>query len=315
MGGVNITDRDISDQEAKDNVYLFPSMLDQYQIQLTKMLEQEQYEEAKQLLRFLVTCQGDERQYAEEWKRLLEWLEQSFPTDGSQTFVEGSDAKHEEYILRKAALNEMNRGNTEDAIKKIMAALHEIPAIDQQLLLLERAMFIESDLIDQRLVDWIEQNEHLHPIVQFKALQTLNQRGVKGTIQLNRLGELVTLEINDTPLELNEFPNSVNAILHKAITALELIDVTMPHLAEELWAECLQCLYGTRSYQWMLEEDESIEDCFAAALHHTIQLIVYGQVIDDEIRESYGITEEYRFRYEQAIRVIREIAFILQDGI
>ena len=123
------------------------------------------------------------------------------------------------------------------------------------------------------------------------------------------------MEISETPLELNEFPQSVNAILEKAISTLELIDVTMPHLAEELWVECLQCLYGTGSYKWMLEPDSSIEDCYAAALHHTIQLIVYGQVIDEEIRESYGITEEYRFRYEQAIRVIREIAFILQEGI
>jgi len=290
-------------------------MVDQYQIQLTNMLEQERFEEAKELLRFLVTCQGNEKLYAEEWARLLEWLEQSFPTDGYKASSDNTDSKQEEFALRKAALSDMNQGTTEDVVSRIISSLSEGPSIDQQMLLLERAIFIESDLIDQPLIDWLEQNEHIHPIVQFKALQSLKQRGVKGFIRMKRISELVTLEISETPLELNEFPNSVNAILNKAISALELIDVTTPHLAEELWVECLQCLYGTNSYNWMLEGNESIEDCYAAALHHIIQLIVYGQVVDNEIREIYGITEEYRFRYEQAIRVIREIAFILQDGV
>ena len=63
----------------------------------------------------------------------------------------------------------------------------------------------------------------------------------------------------------------------------------------------------------MLNEDDYIEDCFAAGLHTTIELIVYGQVNEDDIRELYGITEQYRFRYEQASRIIRDVTLYLQE--
>ncbi|MFC6331613.1 hypothetical protein ACFP56_03185 [Paenibacillus septentrionalis] len=289
---------------------MFPSMLDQYQVQLTQCLEREQYEEAKDLLRFLLQCQGDERQHAMEWGNLLTWLEQAFPS--SDAVDELDQAEDMEKQFRRAALGDYGSVSSTQATEKIMKQLQSAVAIDQQMLALERAEFIESEDLNQRLMEWLE-GQQLHPALQFKALQTLKKRGVSGVVTMTRLGEVVQLEIEATPLSLNEFPDSVNAILDKAVMALEAVDVTMPILVTELWMECLHCLYGTRSYGWLLHEEHYIEDCFAAGLHTTIQLIVYGQAVEDDIREIYGITDEYRFRYEQASRIIRDITLYLQE--
>ena len=59
----------------KDNIILFPKTIEYYQIQLTRMLESERYEEAVQLLEFLLNCKGEHTAVYEEWSMLLEWLQ------------------------------------------------------------------------------------------------------------------------------------------------------------------------------------------------------------------------------------------------
>lgn len=309
LGGVSISDQPGNKQQS-DNLYLFPAMLDRYQLQLTQFLEKEMYEEAKELLKFLLLCQGDERQYAVEWGNLLSWLEQAFPS--GDAVDELDDAEDLEQQFRRAALGDYGSIDPGEASAKVISMLKDAVSIDQHMLALERAEFIDSAQLNEQLIQWLT-TERLHPALQYKALQTLKKRGATGTIELNRLGEQVELDIEATPLALQDFPPAVNAILDKAVLALESIDVTMPILVTELWMECLQCLYGTRSYGWMLNEDQYIEDCFAAGLHTTIQLIVYGRAVEDDIREIYGITDEYRFRYEQASRIIRDVALYLQE--
>lgn len=285
-------------------------MLDQYQIQLTQYLEKEQYEEAKELLRFLLQCQGEERQHAIEWGSLLSWLEQAFPsTDYVDELDQAEDLERE---FRRAALGDYGSTTSSEASNKIMSLLHSNVSTEQHMLALERAEFVEAGELDDQLIAWLETTP-MHPALQYKALQTLKKRGVIGVVSIQRLDEQVELDIEATPLTMNDYPDPVQAILDKAVSMLESLDVTMPILVTELWIECLQCLYGTRGYRWMLEEAPYIEDCFAAGLHTTIQLVVYGHAVDDDIREIYGITDEYRFRYEQASRMIREITLYLQE--
>lgn len=286
-------------------------MLDQYQIQLTRHLEHEQYEEAKELLRFLLQCQGDERQHAVEWGNLLSWLDQAFPSSDEADELEQQEDLEEQF--RRAALSDYGSISSIEAVSKVMGTLQGSTSFEQQNLALERAAYLNSPELDEQLKAWI-QEKAIAPPLQFKALQCLKKRGCSGTVQLTRMNEAVELQIEDTPLSMNDFPESVNAILDKAVSALELVDVTLPILVTELWFECLQCLYGTRSYGWMLNKEVHIEECFAAGLHHTIQLIVNGYAADDEIREIYGITDDFRFRYEQASRVIREVALYLQES-
>ncbi|MGO4108007.1 hypothetical protein [Paenibacillus sp. YAF4_2] len=297
-----------------DNVYLFPKMLDHYQIQLTRMLESEQYGEAKNLLRFLLQCRGEDERHYEEWRSLLTWLDMAFPGSDSEGAVLPGGQDDEgvsEESFREQLLNPPEQD--EAYIKQVLYIMEHHPMIDQQILALERAAYIHSPEIDQVMVEWLTSGKAIHPVVQFKALQCLRKREISGQLSLDRMGERVELDIESTPLALDDFPRPVIRILERVEAVTEADDPTLPHFAKELWKESLQFLYGTTSYQWMLREDEETVDSYAAALHLTLLLTVYGSANDDDVREAYGITEPLRFRYEQACRTLRQVAAMQQS--
>ncbi|MFF2480580.1 hypothetical protein [Paenibacillus sp. NPDC058071] len=319
QGGGTITTPNDRQTESKDgNVYLFPKMLDHYQIQLTRLLESEQYGEAKRLLRFLMQCQGEDERHYEEWASLLSWLDMAFPeagvTAGRSEYITEADQQEEEdeALLREHALNPF--GQDEAYIKQVLYIMEHHPMIDQQILALERAAYIKDPEVDDAIKQWLTAGKDIHPIVQFKALQCLRKRDVTGTIVLERMGETVELEVEATPLSMEQFPPSVTRILERVEDVTEADDPTLPHFARELWKESLQFLYGTTAYAWMLREEDDTIDCFAAALHLTLMLAVYGTANDDDIRETYLITESLRFRYEQACRLLRQVAVFRQSG-
>ncbi|RCW42646.1 hypothetical protein [Paenibacillus prosopidis] len=296
---------------------MFPSMLDHYQVQLTRMLEAEQYGEAKELLRFLLQCQGEDERHYEEWDSLLTWLDMAFPEDGSSRddtgFIMANVDKDDENeaLMREQILNPPDQD--EAYVNQVLYIMQHHPMIDQQMLALERAAYVQAEDINDTIIEWL-MTQQVHPVVQFKALQCLRKRGASGTVTIERLGEIVELEMDATPLSMDDFPEPVNRILNRTEQVAEVDDPTLPHFARELWKESLQFLYGTAAYHWMLREDEDTVDCFAAALHLTLLLTVYGSANDDDIRDTYGITEGLRFRYEQACRALRQVALLQQSG-
>lgn len=278
-------------------------MLDHYQFQLTRMLEAEQYGEARELLQFLMQCQGEDQRHYEEWSNLLKWVEMAFPE--SLAAQPGGESSQSEEDLRRQALDPGEQD--EEYINQVLYIMKHHPMIDQQMLALERAALLESPVVSREIEDWIVSSA-LHPAVQFKALQCLRKRGETGALTMDRLGESVRLEIERTPLSLEEFPQPVLDVLERVERVTEVLDASLPHFARELWRECLQFLYGTSTYNWMLSDQEDTVDCFAAALHLSLATAAYGQADEDEIRASYGITESLRFRYEQACRMMRYVA-------
>lgn len=295
---------------------MFPSMLDHYQVQLTRMLEAEQYGEAKGLLRFLLQCQGEDARHYEEWDSLLTWLDMAFPEDGHSGdgtgFIAAApDKEEDEAAIREQLLNPPDQD--EAYVNQVIYIMQNHPMIDQQILALERAAYIQSSDLNESIRNWLA-TQQVHPVVQFKALQCLRKRGATGSLVLERLGETVELELDATPLSMDDFPSPVNRILERTEQVAEVDDPTLPHFARELWKESLQFLYGTAAYHWMLREDEDTVDYFAAALHLTLLLTVYGSANDDDIRDTYGITEGLRFRYEQACKALRQVAVLQQTG-
>lgn len=283
-------------------------MLDQYQIQLTRMLESEQYGNAKQLLRFLLQCQGEDERHYEEWTSLLSWLEMAFPAgedeDNSYEFQDTEEAEDESQ-LRAQYLNPKEQD--EAYVQQVLYIMKNHPMLDQQLLALERSVYIQAPKIDEEIVEWLTGDEPVHPVLQFHALQCLRKRGGTGKITLERMGETVELEIDKTPLSMEDFPAAVSQIVERVESVTESDDPTLPHFARELWKQCIQYLYGTSSFEWMIGGDEEWVDCYAAALHVVLLLTVYGNADDDFIRETYSITEPLRFRYEQACRTLRQV--------
>lgn len=285
-------------------------MLDQYQIQLTRMLEAEQYSEAKRLLQFLLQCQGEDKRHYEEWGNLLTWLEMAFPSHegDSRSFGSPERAGHEqeeenEDALRKQAL--ASERHDDEYVAQVLYIMQHHPIADQQILALERAALLENPIVDATILTWLTEND-IHPALQFKALQCLRRRGHTGPIRLNRIGEQVELDLEATPLSMDDFPPVVAKVAERVESITEVIDSSMPHFARELWKECIQCFYGTSAYERMKDDDETI-DCYAAALHQSLELTLYGRADDDDIRDTYGITDSLRFRYEQACRTLRQV--------
>ncbi|WP_127529741.1 hypothetical protein [Paenibacillus kobensis] len=309
QGGATITNTNEPREGNRDNVYLFPNMLDHYQIQLTRMLEAEQFSEAKELIRFLLQCRGEDERHYEEWSNLLAWLEMAFPDDSWAAEIPSAEEDEEEF--RRLALKPSVQD--EAYVKQVLYIIEHHPMADQQMLALERAVHLDDPAVDEVIKNWLERGPQ-HPAVQFKALQCLRRRGTAGTVTLLRLDETVTLDIEMTPLSWDDFPEPAVLALERVEGAVESLDPTLPHFAQELWKDLLQYLYGTSAFEWMQEGSEHSIDCWAAALHVMLMLTVYGTADDDAVRDTYGISEPLRFRYEQACRSLRQAAAYGQPG-
>lgn len=161
------------------NVILFPKTLDFYQIQLTVMLENERYGEAMEILRFLLKCGGQNERHYQEWEALLEWLEAAFPEsaglqgDLGQDIEEDSD---EEEITRRMVSDKVAQdpGYTD----KLLASVMNGPLTEQTILALEQLAYLDRPEIDEALVTWLKETP-LHPLLQFRVLQTLRKRGAE----------------------------------------------------------------------------------------------------------------------------------------
>jgi len=303
------------------NVYLMPSMTEEYRRRIRRLLETERFGEAHALLRFLLDCRGQDGEAYAEWRRLLRWLEAVFPElvalsgrpSGSEAGAEpagglaGSpeeDAPDDEEAMRGRALRPREDGDREALIRRVIGELKRGSSPERRLLALEKAAYLDAPEVDRAILEWLR-GEPMHPSMQFRALQTLRRRGVTGRVLLNRAGETVELEIERTPLRPEDYPPAAGEVLERACRATESYDPMLPQFARELWEEILRSIYGTSDYEWLASGEEEAVDCWAAALHLAVQTAAYGRADEAEIRAAYGIPESLRFRFEQACRAVR----------
>lgn len=301
-------------EQHKDNLVLFPKTLDYYQIQLTKMLESERYGDAKGLLEFLLQCRGDAERHHTEWQALLGWLEAAFPdavggiAPNGLAEEEGEDEEEGEqegdWLKRKV----QGRAQADaDYIPKLLASLYNSDDPEQQMLALGQLMHVEHPDIENALKQWLARGPYL-PSVQFKALQALKKQGFGGQATMWRDGESLSVDAGDTPLSFAEFPPGIHQVLERVHQAAEVSDPTLSYFADEMWKEYVQSAYGTSTYRSMIDDADSVSDLWAAALHQLLLEKLQGKQNDEWTREQYGITSELRFRYEQALRWLRQYA-------
>ncbi|MBE0338956.1 hypothetical protein [Paenibacillus sp. 23TSA30-6] len=289
----------------ENNIVLFPKTLDYYQIQLTVMLENERYGEAMAMLRFLMQCQGQEQKQYEEWDALLQWLEAAFPQyadRGAETDAAEEDEVSEAELARRNARfkQEQDAGYGNKLLRMAM----DEPLSEQTILALEQLSYLDLPEIDDALLNWIKERE-IHPLLQFRVLQTLRRRGMEGTIEISRGDEKAEIEIESIPLRPDEFPEPIMRILERVADQTEVHEPTLFYFAQELWSQFVMAVYGTKDYRSMLVEEDGMPDIWAAALHQTVSESLSGNKDEEETRAIYGITDALRFRFEQVYRSMR----------
>lgn len=294
----------------QDNLVLFPKTLDYYQIQLTRMLETERYGEAKGLLAFLLQCGGEAERCHTEWQALLGWLEAAFPEAQPKGTLPGEpDGEEEEpgeedveAVLRQRVVDKA--AEDPQYVSRLLAVLFGEEDPEQQTLALGQLAHLPGPQTEEALRRWLAERER-HPLLQFRALQTLRRFGAEGVAELLRDGERIGLEIEATPLSFEDFPPAAREVLERLERMAEVSDPTLSYFADEMWRECVQAAYGSNVFEWMTDGDDGAADLWAAALHQHLLEKLHGQTGDEWVREQYGITGELRFRYEQALRWLR----------
>lgn len=314
-GGAPIKESTTPETEHSNNIVLFPKTLDYYQIQLTVMLENERYGEAMDLLRFLLQCQGQEERHYDEWRALLEWLEAAFPHYG-EDLPEVREEREEEEISEEDMARQHARSKLEQDdgyADKLLRTVMEEPLSEQTMLALEQLAYLERPEIDDSLTGWLK-DKTLHPLLQFRVLQTLRRRGVQGIIAFTRGEEPVEVEIDTVPLRPEDFPIQIVQILERVADQTEVHEPTLFYFAQELWIQYVMAVYGTRDYLSMLEENDSMTDIWAAALHMTVADSLGGSHDEENTRSMYAVTGAMRFRLEQAYRSMKQFVSAGLDG-
>ncbi|NMO95282.1 hypothetical protein HII30_05710 [Paenibacillus lemnae] len=267
------------------------------------MLENERYGEAKELLAFLLQCQGQDERHYEEWRSLLSWLEAAFPTSVEPAGHEPEDEADEAEMTRRMVQDKLaqDEGYTDKLLDTVMNG----PLTEQTVLALEQLAYLERPEVDEALTAWIKE-QPLHPLLQFRVLQTLRRRGVSGMVSLIRGSETVSVDVEEIPLGPGDYPEVLQQILQRVAEKTEVHEPTLFYFAQELWSQFIMAIYGTSDYYSMLDNEEATLDIWAAALHDTVSESLKGVRDEEEIRSLYGITDTMRFRYEGAYRSIKQ---------
>ncbi|WP_058302248.1 hypothetical protein [Gorillibacterium timonense] len=283
-----------------DNVILFPRTVDYYQIELTKLLETERYQEAAELLRFLLKVDSGDPRNHEEWETLLDWITtiMNEADDGAGVISQEDEGDvTEEELLRKET--ERKKAADEGYVSRLLEALTSASSPDQILLSLGQLTYVQHPDIEPAMVRWLE-STRLHPYLLFKALQTLKRRGASGPVSIPYQGETRQLEIEDTPLGIWDFPEAITMILRRVQEQCEISEPALGFFAEETWAEFLAFVYASPLFNRLAELEERSRDAWSAALHGSLRKAMENGAEDRDMLVLYAVTEAQNMEYKQA---------------
>lgn len=291
------------EQQEKGNVILLPKTVDYYQMQLTRLLESEQYGEAMDLLRFLLDCRPDDRRTVKEWEMLLAWMESQFPVTGEaeRSNLEEQEEQDEagmlqEHIASRAVQDEKYG-------RKLLDMLVTSDSLEKQLMALDQLAFVPDPAFDKPMIQWIKRRS-LHPLVQFKGLQTLKARGVL-KVQIVKEGKTVKIDLESVPSSFEDQPRLIQFILYRVQEVCEVQAPGLSYFAEQVWKEYLAFTFGTQAYDGLLMLEEEEVPLWAAALHIVASEFMGGEESNEEIMVHYGLIEEDEKRWELLARSIR----------
>lgn len=293
----------MQDEIHSGNVYLLPHTIDYYQRELTRLLELERYEEAANLLRFLMGCKGEQAP-KEEWQALLDWLITIFPETGRLPEDAEEEASEEE-ILRSHLMEKAEKDPS--YVSRLLSVFRQSDAAEKQFLALEQLRYLDHPNIDQVLLEWLD-GRILPPSLQFKAMQILKRRGAAGMVRLYKNGETFVENLAEVPAATEEFPLPFREILDRVLRVSGRNDPIIVPFAEQTWEEFMAYAYGTDIYRSILIEPPEAWDAWAGAFHSMLMMTAHGTAAEDEIREWYGYKDSLKQSWKKAGEVFREFA-------
>jgi hypothetical protein len=293
---------------AKDKVILLPKTIDFYQIEITRMLETERYGEAIDLLRFLGGCNSGDARLDAEWAALLAWLESMRPEGTASYDVTEEDEESEADLFRQHLRHKLE--SEPDYVEQLIKMLDTGHDTTKQILALEQLAYLEDPKdggfnITDWLTQWLMSSAQINPWAQFKALQTLKMRGVKDNVRIIKEGVELNIKINEVPLELKQYPEQFITVLHKLQKVAEINEPSLPYLAEQIWEQFFAYIYGTATYEQLLNLNEALANVWAAALHIVLNELMTGAVNEAEIKQLYSITNDLKLQLKQSYQVLR----------
>jgi hypothetical protein len=285
-----------------ENVILFPKTIDFYELELTRFLQLEQYGEALRLLAFLLQFPDVEANKHGQWEALQEWLQTMVPEAvfAPMDSIE-EELDNEEGLLRQAVAEKAS-GNAEYP-EQLITMLGN-GSIEQKLIAIEQLCYVDHEDVSPAIINWLKQSK-LHPNIQFKALQTLKLRGEKGKACMSKNGSEICVEIEETPLNEDEFPQVIREMLGRLNEISEVDHPDFSFFAHETWNEFLVFAYGTPLYSQLLKQEEGAIDIWASSLHAVLQEMLFGSLDQEEIMEKYGITGSMKLRWKQIYAILR----------
>lgn len=288
-------------------VLMFPGTIRYYQEQITELLENERYPETTELLSGLLDSSIGDEEDREEWQSILDWLVMMYP---ELHLEQNEEEVSEADLLRKRVEDRVVKDHTYG--EKLLSKVLNETSMQEKFSALDQLIHIPNDEVNEKLIRWLEQTRS-HPYIQFKAMQTLRTRGSRETVRIVRLGELVTVEIDAIPLNLEDYPEKISAILDRVQQVVESENPLLADFAREMWKEILMIIYGTSLYREMIsdETDESRSadaniDGWACALTIWLMEKVSGSADREQLYAAYGITSEIE---EQAARYLQALQF------
>ncbi|MDF2927600.1 MAG: hypothetical protein K0R57_6514 [Paenibacillaceae bacterium] len=286
------------DSNSSEKVYLLPQTIGYYQLELTRLLEFERYNEAMEMLGFLLNCETGDDRAKEEWQSLLDWMHTMLPEPTVLT-AEENELSEEELFL----MNIRERASREpDYVEKLLDVFRRPEAWDKQVLALEQLRYLQHPRIQEVLLQWL-QSRALPPILQFRTMQILKLRGEKGAVRLRRNGKSYLVDIRDVPASQDEFPLPLQDVLRRVLQSGLKDGIPLETFADQTWSEFVAYAFGTPLYMELLGEPLEARAAWAAAFHYTLLLTAQGTASAEEIKDAYGLTEAVESKWDRAVKV------------
>jgi hypothetical protein len=127
-------------------------------------------------------------------------------------------------------------------------------------------------------------------------------------VLISKEGIMLKINIEEIPLGLDQYPSTIELVLNKLRQVAEINEPSLVYLAEEIWEQFLTYIYGTPSYEKLVQGDQATIEVWASALNTMIVELMTGSVIESDIQDQYDIPEESKLLWKQAFQSLHSFA-------